>query len=83
MATKSVAVPLAMPLTTAERSQWQMALERFRAHRPAVIGLFVLVTLAILCAAAPLVSPYDPDKTRLLELYEPPSLTHPFGTDDL
>jgi peptide/nickel transport system permease protein len=83
MATKSVAVPLAAPPAPAERSQWQMALERFRAHRPAVIGLFVLMTLAILCAAAPIVSPYDPDKTRLLELYEAPSLTHPFGTDDL
>ena len=83
MATESVAVPVAASLGTAERSQWQMALERFRAHRPAVLGVFVLVTLAILCAAAPLVSPYDPDNTRLLELYEPPSLTHPFGTDDL
>jgi len=83
MATKSVAVPISAPLRTAERSQLQMAVERFRAHRPAVLGLFVLVALAILCAAAPLVSPYDPDKTRLLELYEPPSLTHPFGTDDL
>ena len=83
MATKSVAVPIAVPLATPERSQWQMALERFRAHRPAVIGLLVLVMLSLLCAAAPLVSPYDPDRTRLLELYEPPSLTHPFGTDDL
>ena len=83
MATKSVAVTVAVPLSAPERSQWQLALERFRAHRPAVVGLFVLVTLSILCAAAPLVSPYDPDRTRLLELYEPPSLTHPFGTDDL
>ena len=83
MATKSVAVPLAIRPATAERSQLRMAVERFRAHRPAVLGLLVLVALAILCAAAPLVSPYDPDKTRLLELYLPPSLTHPFGTDDL
>jgi ABC-type antimicrobial peptide transport system permease subunit len=60
MATKSVAVPIAVPLATPERSQWQMAIERFRAHRPAVIGLFVLVMLSLLCAAAPLVSPYDP-----------------------
>ena len=83
MATKSVAVPLTLELRSAERNQWQMALERFRAHRPAVLGIFVLATLALLSAAAPIVSPYDPDKTQLLALYEPPSLSHPFGTDDL
>ena len=43
-----------------------MAFERFRAHRPAVVGLFVLGTLALLSAAAPLISPYDPEKTALL-----------------
>ena len=83
MATKSVAVPLTLEPRSAERSQWQMAVERFRAHRPAVLGIFVLATLALLSAAAPIVSPYDPDKTQLLALYEPPSLSHPFGTDDL
>jgi peptide/nickel transport system permease protein len=83
MATQSVAAPIAAEFRTVERSQWRMALERFRAHRPAVMGIFVLATLAILSAAAPIVSPYDPDKTVLLSLYEPPSLQHPFGTDDL
>jgi peptide/nickel transport system permease protein len=83
MATKSVVVPVAMQARAAERSQWRMALERFVAHRPAVIGLFVLGTLALLSAAAQIVSPYDPDKTALLLLYDPPSLAHPFGTDDL
>jgi len=83
MATESVAVPVATPLRAVERSQWQMAFERFRAHRPAVLGMFVLATLAVLSAAASIVSPYDPDKTQLLLIYEPPSLAHPFGTDDL
>ena len=83
MATTSVAVPIAIEFRSIERSQWRMALERFRAHRPAVLGLFVLTTLAILSAAAPTISPYDPDKTVLLSLYEPPSAAHPFGTDDL
>ncbi len=83
MATKSVAVPVGIELRTAQRSQWTMALERFRAHRPAVAGVVVLGTLALLSAAAPLVSPYDPDKTALLLIYDPPSLAHPFGTDDL
>jgi peptide/nickel transport system permease protein len=83
MATKSVAVPVGIEIRTAQRSQWTMALERFRAHRPAVAGVFVLGALALLSAAAPLISPYDPDKTALLLIYDPPSLAHPFGTDDL
>ena len=84
MATTTVAAEVAEPdLSGVARSQWAMALERFRAHRPAVLGVLVLAALAILSAAAPLISPYDPDKTSLLTLYEPPSLTHPFGTDDL
>ncbi len=84
MATTTVAAEVAEPdLGGVARSQWAMALERFRAHRPAVLGVLVLAALAILSAAAPLISPYDPDKTSLLTLYEPPSLTHPFGTDDL
>ena len=83
MATKSVVVPVGIELRTAQRSQLSMAFERFRAHRPAVAGVFVLGTLALLSAAAPLISPYDPDKTALLLIYDPPSLAHPFGTDDL
>jgi len=83
MATKSVAVPVGVDIRRAQRSQWTMAFERFRAHRPAVAGVFVLGTLALLSAAAPLISPYDPDKTALLLIYDPPSLAHPFGTDDL
>lgn len=66
-----------------QRSQRSMAFERFRMHRPAVAGLVVLVCLAVLCIAAPLVSPYDPEKTALLLIYEPPSPQHPFGTDGL
>jgi peptide/nickel transport system permease protein len=83
MATKSVAVGVGVELRSAQRSQWSMAFERFRAHRPAVVAVFVLGTLAVLSAAAPLISPYDPDKISLLLIYDPPSLAHPFGTDDL
>ncbi len=82
MATRSVAVARAAP-TFRERTQWGMAFERFRAHRPAVVGIAVLSALALLCAAAPLVSPYDPEKTALLLIYEPPSPAHPFGTDGI
>lgn len=80
MASDEIAIAAAAPLAR-QRSQRALALERFRAHRPAVAGLAVLGTLALLCAFAPLVSPYDPEKTALLLIYEPPSPQHPFGTD--
>jgi peptide/nickel transport system permease protein len=60
-----------------------MALERFVAHRFAVVAIFVLGLLALLSIFAPLVSPYDPEKTALLLIREPPSTAHPFGTDGL
>jgi len=65
------------------RSQWRLAAERFAAHRLAVASIFVLLALALLSAFAPLVSPYDPERTRLLDIYERPSAIHPFGTDSL
>lgn len=66
-----------------QRGHWSMALERFLAHRFAVLAIFVLATLALLSIFAPIVSPYDPEKTALLLIREPPSPQHPFGTDGI
>ena len=75
----------ATPEATAprERGQWRMALERFGEHRLAVAGIAVLSALAALAILAPLASPYDAERTDLLAIYEPPSPTHPMGTDSL
>jgi peptide/nickel transport system permease protein len=44
----------------------------------------LLLSMIILCSiAAPLISPYDRDKIDLTKQYLPPSVDHPFGTDDL
>jgi peptide/nickel transport system permease protein len=45
-----------------------------------------LLTLGLIIAGAilaPLLSPFDKDKIDLTKQYLPPSLDHPFGTDDL
>jgi peptide/nickel transport system permease protein len=83
MAGSAVAVRLAPAALAKERSQWRIAVDRFRDHRPAIAGMLVLGTLTLLAIAAPLVSPYDPEKTNLLLIYQPPSVAHPFGTDSL
>src|SRR5437868_4891680 len=66
-----------------ERTQVRMAFERFREHRLAMVALAIVLALALLSAFAPIVSPYDPNKTNLLQIFESPSLTHPMGTDSL
>jgi peptide/nickel transport system permease protein len=59
-----------------------LTLRRFAKNRLAVAGLvvFSLIALAVLLAD---LSPYDPDRTNVRARFAPPSLEHPFGTDDL
>ena len=68
---------------TPDDGPWRRALGRLRADRGALAALWALLLVAALAAAAPLVSPYDPiaqpDLVALKSL--PPSLAHPFGTD--
>ena len=71
------------PLAGPERGQLRLALERFLDHRLAVASVGVLAFLALAAAAAPLLSPYDPERTNLLRIFEPPSIAHPMGTDSL
>jgi peptide/nickel transport system permease protein len=48
-----------------------------------LIGLAIVTTFIIMAISAPLIAPYDPLKTDLMSKYEPPSLSHPLGTDKL
>ncbi|MFN8421125.1 MAG: ABC transporter permease [Anaerolineae bacterium] len=60
------------------------SLRRLLRNPAATVGL-ILVGIAIACAIfAPLIAPYDPIKGDLKNLYvKPPSVEHPFGTDDI
>ncbi len=64
------------------RSQWALAWRQFRRHRLALVGAGMFLMLCLTAILAPL-SPYDPNRTSLLRRFEPPSLVHPMGTDDL
>jgi peptide/nickel transport system permease protein len=68
---------------TGSLGPWRSASRRIRARRGARVGLAVLLGLAVITLAAPLLAPYDPS-------YQPdpvsqaalaPSAAHPFGTD--
>jgi ABC-type dipeptide/oligopeptide/nickel transport system permease subunit len=56
---------------------------RFRRHRAAMVGLFILVMLLALAMAAPLLTEHDPERQKLLDALQSPSWTHPLGTDHL
>ncbi|GAB4562313.1 MAG: ABC transporter permease [Anaerolineae bacterium] len=61
----------------------QLMWRQFTRHRMAVIGLIVVAVLALASIVGPMVSPYDPYRSNFSERYQPPSLQHPMGTDDL
>lgn len=69
------------------RGQWQMFWRRFRKHKLAVVSAAILAVIFVVAALAPIAAPYDPDQTdtQLARFGEPasPSLSHPFGSDQL
>src|SRR5574341_1045925 len=56
---------------------------RFLKHRPAVAGLGVITFIVVACLIIPWATNYDPLKTHVDLIREPPSAAHIFGTDEL
>jgi peptide/nickel transport system permease protein len=52
-------------------------------NRLALIGGAIVLVLALMAAAAPLVSPHDPNKPDVKRILEPPSARHWLGTDQI
>ncbi|WP_108262669.1 ABC transporter permease [Mangrovicoccus ximenensis] len=55
-------------------------LRAFR-HRSLAAGTLICVILAALVICAPLLTGYDPARQSAMETFQPPSWTHPMGTD--
>ncbi len=70
-------------LDVEQLGRWTHGFRRFRAHRLAMAGIVVLVIVVLLVLLVPTLSPYDPQKTNLDQIFEAPSARHPFGTDSL
>ncbi|RLF05394.1 MAG: hypothetical protein DRK00_04525, partial [Thermoprotei archaeon] len=49
-------------------------------NRKSRIGLLIIVFYLLMASIGPYLIPYDP-KGNPLEIYQPPSLKHPLGTD--
>src|SRR5437764_10491004 len=52
-----------------------------RRRRSALGGALILAVVALAALFAPALAPYDPIKIQPVEALSPPSLTHPFGTE--
>jgi len=57
--------------------------QRFRRNRLAVMGGIIVLGLFIVAFLAPIISPYNPNDIDRKNILAPPSIHHPFGTDDL
>ena len=56
--------------------------KRFRRHPGAMAGA-VILTILILAVLLAGLSPHDPEISDIVNKYQPPSWSHPFGTDGL
>lgn len=61
---------------------WRTTIRRLFKHRIGRIGVFIVAILIIMAIFGPLLSPYDPNEIDFTNRFSPPTLQHPFGTDD-
>lgn len=64
------------------RSSEHAFFRRFGRSRGAQIGFGITISLVILAAGAPVLSPVEPNAMEMTEILQPPSGEHYFGTDD-
>lgn len=79
-------VPMTTPVGTDIEppvSLWRDAWHRLRRNRLALFGLVIVAILAFTAAFGPYLTPYDFLSQDLSARNLAPSLSHPFGTDDL
>jgi peptide/nickel transport system permease protein len=63
--------------------EWKRIWLRFRRHRLALVGAFIVFVLLIVGAAPGLFAPYDPLEPEPKYRGEAPTLVHPLGRDEL
>jgi len=66
--------------------EWQRFLYNFRRSTLSILGLAIMVLLVVLAVTGTHLAPYPEDATgdtHLRNKLQPPSLEHPFGTDEL
>src|SRR5712692_9138787 len=70
-------------LVQKRRSQGRIIFDRFMRNRAAIVGAVFLILLFLVCFVGPLITRSDPDAQHFSAASQGPSLTYPFGTDNL
>lgn len=71
------------PPARAARGFWRDALGRLLRRPMPTVALIMLIAIAAMAVAGPLLAPYTYEAQDLLQANRPPSAEHWFGTDDL
>ncbi|MDL2234242.1 ABC transporter permease [Ruminococcaceae bacterium OttesenSCG-928-L11] len=64
-------------------SYWGLVIRKFRKNRLAIVSLWILAIIVLLCIFVPLISPYGMEQTDALSREQPPSAAHWLGTDKI
>lgn len=71
-------------LVQKRRSQGRIIFDRFIRNRAAIVGAVFLCLLVLFCFLGPTITGHNhPDTLHTADALQPPSLTYPFGTDDV
>ncbi|AJH00168.1 peptide ABC transporter permease [Clostridium beijerinckii] len=60
-----------------------ITLSRMKKNKTAMAGLIILTFIVLVAIFSPFITPYNYTETDLLHTFGLPSLSHPFGTDEL
>ena len=66
-----------------EQTMAQLIWRSYRRHRPAMVGTVIMLVFVLTAMLAPYLTSYDPEKTELTNMLQPPSSEHVMGTDEL
>jgi peptide/nickel transport system permease protein len=73
----------AAPIVPRSSSRRREVLRALVANKLAVFGLAVLALLVLVAVFAPVLMPHSPVAVDIMGRLQPPSASHPFGTDEL
>lgn len=71
---------------TTRLDDWKRAWYRVRRNRLALVGLAVVLAVTAVAVLAPVLAPHPEDAGKVVrfdQAHQPPSRTHPFGTDEI
>ena len=81
--TENTATLDSFEIQTEHRSLWVDVWRQFRKHKGALVGMFVFMLITFCVFIGPFIYDVDPNAINFRERNLGPSLSHPFGTDNI